>query len=250
MSAAGPEDTVVQLRLEELKPVNNQLTVNVLVYPAESLSDRRFDVLTTDLWVRLSPPNDLGDLNLPERKNPTQVGTTIEAHGDPGNWPFDSYKSEPLSADVFVGSGDDRKRIPARVEVTGSLDGWDASVSHVGDVSESRGTRAARSSSVIVSLHRAKGPLIFDLGIWLVLIRLPTLALLVAIPMALGRRKFLPPFATRYAANLFAIVLLRNILPGAPPPGAWIDQAIVPWVLIALATAVSLYIFAWVRQGV
>lgn len=50
----------------------------------------------------------------------------------------------------------------------------------------------------------------------------------------MGRRKFLPPFATWYAANRFAIVPLRNILPGSPPPGAWIDQAIVQWVLTAL----------------
>jgi Domain of unknown function (DUF4436) len=102
---------------------------------------------------------------------------------------------------------------------------------------------------VVVTLHRAKGPLIFDLGIILVLISLPTLALLVAIPMALGRRKFVPPFATWYAANLFAIVPLRNILPGAPPPGSLIDQALVQWVLLALAAAMALYIFAWVRQG-
>jgi hypothetical protein len=38
----------------------------------------------------------------------------------------------------------------------------------------------------------------------------------------------LPPFATWYAANLFAIVQR---------------------VLIALVTAMSLYICAWVRQG-
>ncbi len=80
----------------------------------------------------------------------------IEAHGDPGNWPFDSYKTELLSADVFVGSGEDRKRIPAQVEVRGSLDGWDASVSHVGDVRESGGPHAD-NSSVVVTLHRAKG---------------------------------------------------------------------------------------------
>jgi len=59
----------------------------------------------------------------------------------------------------------------------------------------------------------------------------------------------LPPFATWFAANLFAIVLLRNILPSAPPPGSWIDHTIVQWVLIALVTAMSLYIVAWIRQG-
>ena len=33
---------------------------------------------------------------------------------------------------------------------------------------------------------------------------------------------------------LFAVIPIRNFLPGAPPPGAWIDQALVLWVLIAL----------------
>ena len=246
LSQAGPDDTVVQIRLEELKPTTNRLTVNVLIYPGESLEDKRFEELKTDIAVRLYPPNDLGDLQYPKGKAPAQVSTTIQAHGDPGTWPFDSYRTEPQSADVFVGSGAERKRIPALVEVTGSMDGWDASVRRNTDSSE---TGSHNNNNAVVTLHRAKGPLIFDLGIIVVLISLPTLALLVAIPMALGRRKFVPPFATWYAANLFAIVPLRNILPGAPPPGSMIDQALVQWVLLALATAMALYIFAWVRQG-
>ena len=172
LSQAGPDDTVVQLRLEELKPVANRLTVNVLIYPGESLEDPRFEELKTDIAVRLYPPNDLGDLQFPKGKAPAQVSTTIQAHGDPGAWPFDSYRTEPLSADVFVGSGAERKRIPALVEVTGSMDGWDASVRRNTDTSE---TGSHNNNSAVVTLHRAKGPLIFDLGIILVLISLPTL---------------------------------------------------------------------------
>jgi hypothetical protein len=249
LSQGGGDATIVQLRLEELKPVANRLTVNVLVYPGISAYDNRYDVLGTNVDVRLYPTSDLGDLHYPKGKAPAQLSTTIEAHGDPGNWPFDSYKTEPLSADAFVGSGDNLKKVPARVEVTGELDGWAVIVNRVKDPAALPTARATDNGNVVITLRRAKGPLIFDLGICLVLISLPTLALLVAIPMALGRRKFLPPFATWYAANLFAIVPLRNILPGAPPPGSWIDQAIVQWVLIALVTAMSLYIFAWVRQG-
>ena len=246
LSQAGPDDTVVQIRLQELKPTTNRLAVNVLIYPGESLYDKRFDELNTDIAVRLYPPNDLGDLQFPKGKAPAQVNTTIEAHGNPGTWPFDSYRTEPQSADVFVGTGAERKRIPAVVQVTGSMDGWDAEVQRNTDKSE---TGSHNTSNVVLTLQRAKGPLIFDLGIIVVLISLPTLALLVAIPMALGRRKFVPPFATWYAANLFAIVPLRNILPGAPPPGSMIDQALVQWVLLALATAMALYIYAWVKQG-
>jgi Domain of unknown function (DUF4436) len=249
LSQGGGDATIVQLRLEELKTVANRLTVNVLVYPGISAYDNRLDVLGTDVGVRLYPTSELGDLHYPKGKAPAQLSTTVQAHGDPGNWPFDSYSTEPISADAFVGSGDNAKKVPARVEVTGELDGWDATVTRVHDPAALPTQRGSDNGNVVITLKRAKGPLIFDLGICLVLISLPTLALLVAIPMALGRRKFLPPFATWYAANLFAIVPLRNILPGAPPPGSWIDQAIVQWVLIALVTAMSLYIFAWVRQG-
>ena len=89
----------------------------------------------------------------------------------------------------------------------------------------------------------------FDLGICLVLISLPVMALYVAIEIVRGKRKFLPPFATWYAAMLFAIVPLRNILPGAPPPGAWIDQALVLWVLLALVVAMALFAVAWHRNS-
>src|SRR6201995_3112434 len=246
LSQAGPDDTVVQIRLQELKPTTNRLAVNVLIYPGESLYDKRFDELNTDIAVRLYPPNDLGDLQFPKGKAPAQVNTTIEAHGNPGSGPFDSNGPEPHSADVFVGTGAERKRIPAVVQVTGSMDGWDAEVQRNTDKSE---TGSHNTSSVVFTLQRAKGPLLFDLAIIFVLVSLPTLALVVAIPMAMGRRKFVPPFATWYAANLFAIVPLRNILPGAPPPGSMIDQALVQWVLLALATAMALYIYSYIRQG-
>jgi hypothetical protein len=239
------EDSVVQVRLEELKTVANRLTVNVLVYPKDSLYDKNFGVLTTDAVVRLYPQNDLGDLQYPVGKAPAQVSTTIEAHGDPGNWPFDSYKTETIAADVFTGSGANREKTAARLEVAGKLDGWDVGVTRVRDAGDST---PDVQDDVIITLQRAKGPLLFDLGLCLILIALPILALIVAIPMALGRTSFLPPFSTWYAAMLFAVVPLRNFFPGSPPPGSWIDQAVVLWVLIALVVAMSLFIVAWWRQ--
>ncbi|HYB81821.1 MAG TPA: DUF4436 domain-containing protein [Mycobacterium sp.] len=245
LSKVEAEDSVVQVRLEKLDTVANRLTVNVLVYPKDSLYDKNFGVLTTDAAVRLYPENDLGDLQYPVGKAPAQVSTTIEAHGDPGNWPFDSYKTETIAADVFTGSGPGREKAPARVEVAGKLDGWDATVTRIHDPDE---PNPDVRDNVIITLQRSKGPLIFDFGICLVLLALPALALWVAIPMALGRTTFLPPFITWYAAMLFAIVPLRNILPGGPPFGSWIDQAIVLWVLIALVVAMSLFLVAWWRQ--
>ena len=245
LSQFHKEDTIVQLSLEELKPVANRLSVNALVYPEDNLYDQNMGVLTSDAAVRLYPDNDLGDLQYPAGKSPARVTTTLEAHGDPGDWPFDSYRTDTIQADVLVGTGENRQYKPARVEVTGELEGWDISVNRVGRDSHD----SDRPDNVVVTVKRAKGPLVFDLGICLVLITLPTLALFVAIQMLTARRQFLPPFSTWYAAMLFAVVPLRNILPGTPPAGSWIDQAVVIWVLIALATALVLYIAAWYRHS-
>lgn len=239
------EDSVVQVHLEKLDTVANRLTVNVLVYPKDSLYDKNFGVLTADAAVRLYPDNDLGDLQYPVGKAPGQVSTSIVAHGDPGNWPFDSYSTETIAADVFTGTGTNREKSPARVEVTGKLDGWDATATRVHDPDDAN---PDLKDNVIITLHRSKGPLIFDVGLCLILIALPILALWVAIPMVLGRTSFLPPFGTWYAGMLFAVVPLRNFFPGSPPPGSWVDQALVLWVLIALVVAMTLFIYAWWRQ--
>jgi hypothetical protein len=239
------DGTVVLMRFEQLHTVANRLDVKVLVMPDDSMINKRLNVLNTDTSVRIFPQNDLGDLQYPVGKLPAQVATTIEAHGDPSDWPFDAYKTDVIQADVLIGSGENRVLKPGRVEVTGKLDGWDIGATRVTrDPSD-----PDRPDDVVIELHRAKGPLVFDLGICLVLITLPTLALFVAIQMLTGRRQFLPPFSTWYAAMLFAVVPLRNILPGTPPAGSWIDQAVVIWVLIALATALVLYIAAWYRHS-
>src|ERR1700723_2120315 len=53
------DDTVVLVRIEELKTVANRLGVKVLVYPQEAMWDPRLDVLKQDTAVRMDPPNDL-----------------------------------------------------------------------------------------------------------------------------------------------------------------------------------------------
>lgn len=239
------DDTVVLIDLEQIHTVGNQLDVKVLVLPEESLLDQRLGVLNTDIAVRLYPAVQVGELRYPEGRTPAAVDATIDATGSTANWPFDSYTTNAISADVIVGSGPAREVIPARVEVSGRLDDWDIYSQRSGPATQSSGA----GDDTTITLRRARGPLAFDLGICLVLVSLPALALFVAIEMLTGRRKFLPPFATWYAAMLFAIVPLRNILPGAPPPGAWVDLGLVLWVLVALVVAMVIYIIAWWRHS-
>jgi hypothetical protein len=47
---------------------------------------------------------------------------------------------------------------------------------------------------------------------------------------------------------LFAVVPLRNALPGSPPFGGWIDMTLVLWVLVVLVISMLLYIMCWWRH--
>lgn len=234
---APAAEPVVSIDLGTLHTASNELEISVLLVAPERFVDPTLGVLNTDIAVRLYPWVDLGELKFPKGQTPGSIDATIEAQGDADSWPFDTYTTKPVTADVLVGSGDDRTVLPAEVRISGQIEGWDVEVQQTD----------AEPPATIVKLSRQRGTLAFDLGICLVLIALPAMALVVAIETIRGKRQFLPPLCTWFAAMLFAVVPLRNILPGAPPPGAWIDQAVVLWVLIALISAMGIYITAWYK---
>lgn len=242
------DDNIVQVTLSELHTVANEIDVKVVVFPSDDHMNNDLNVVNTDIAVRLfiNEVNiDIDDLQTPKGQLPAEISATISAKGDPDKWPFDKYTIGALGADVLVGSGDARTFEPARVVVTGDIDGWDVTSTRSGPATQS----AKDGDYETVTLSRSRGPLAFDVGLCLVLITLPALALFVSIEMLRGRRNFLPPFGTWYAASLFAIIPIRNFMPGAPPPGAWIDQVLVLWVLLALTGAMVLYFAAWWRRS-
>ncbi|MBX9638994.1 MAG: DUF4436 domain-containing protein [Mycobacteriaceae bacterium] len=159
--------------------------------------------------MRFPVQDDMGELTYDLDKAPEPKDTAIEARGEPRNWPLDTYTIDPIRAEWLVGAGEDRHYEAAKIEVDGSADGFDIDVARVAD----------SPNDVAITLKRTRAQRIFDVGMCLVLITLPAVALFVAIQMVTRRRPFLPPFGTWYAAMLFAVVPLRNFLPGLPANG-------------------------------
>ncbi len=237
-------ETVVLLEMASIHPLDNRVETNVLVIPEKKYLDE-FGVLNTDITVRLYPSTDFGEINNPAGHTPQRTTTSMLATGDANRWPFDTYTTKTIVAEVFVGTGDARHYVPSRVEVFGSLYGWDIRA----DRSSSATNPVSEDDNATITFWRSRGPLALIIGICLVLVSLPALALFVAIEMLIGRKKFQPPFGTWFAAMLFSVVPIRSVLPGDPPPGSWVDEAIVLWVLIALAAAMVMYIVAWFKRA-
>lgn len=238
-------ETVVLLEPIVLDPIEDRVDTEVLVIPDKRLMDSEFGVLNTDITVRLYPTTELGELHYPEGKTPELVRTWLWAMGDMNRYPFDTYATDRIYADVLVGSGESRQYLPARVEVTGSLYGWYINYDRGGPSISSAGVADVGT----ITFSRSRGTVALSLGLCLVLVALPPLALYVAIKTARGGKKFQPPLSTWFAAMLFSVVPIRNVFPGDPPPGIWIDESIVLWVLIALVAAMVIYIYAWAKHS-
>jgi Domain of unknown function (DUF4436) len=98
-----------------------------------------------------------------------------------------------------------------------------------------------------VDLQRSASTMMFAIVILCIFVTIAAIGLFVAIQTLRDPRRFQSPMTTWYAAMLFAVVPLRNALPGSPAFGSWIDLTIVLWVLVALVVSMLLYIAAWWR---
>ncbi|MGO4445693.1 DUF4436 family protein [Mycobacterium sp. 2YAF39] len=240
---ASPEtETSVIIRLRQFDTLQNTLSVDVLVHPGRDLLSK--DPQSVDkMAIRLSSWTPSGDLIYLHADVAPDTATTLVAIGDPDNWPFDSYTTDVIGVELFSGTSPQRQPVSAGIIVAGHINGW-----NIGSEAGTVDSPPAPSQTVRLTLERSPAALSFDIGLILVLLALPAAALFVAIQTLAGRTPFLPPVMTWFAAVLFSVIPLRNLLPGAPPAGAWIDQLVVLWVLLAVAAAMIMYVTAWWRS--
>jgi hypothetical protein len=225
------------LTVEEMQSNNSAVVANLAVSPGSALLDPATHRLKEELLLRVR------SAATPTRRSWTKgmlpgvfpVPLTLAGHVE--RWPFDSYGSGPI--EVELSPGGDLQNPPELVPLTfiDHLSGFKASARKVS------GHEAYR-----LNVRRGLSTALFGIVICGVLISIAALALFVAVQTMRNRRKFQPPFLTWYAALLFAVVPLRNALPGVPAFGAWIDVVVVLWVIAALGFSMLLYIVCWWRH--
>jgi Domain of unknown function (DUF4436) len=234
--APDGDETTVTLNVEEIQSNNSVLSANLVVSPGSALLDPQTHHLKEDLGLRVR------SVATPTRRTwtkgmlPGLFPVPLTVAGEVNEWPFDHYSSGPIEVELMRGGSENAvQSVP--VKFVNRLAGWKI---------------AARSTDghgpYRVSLHRSLSAASFGIVIVGILIAIAFVALFVAIQTMRDRRKFQPPMTTWYAAMLFAVVPLRNALPGSPPFGGWIDITIVLWVLVALVVAMLIYIACWWRH--
>ncbi|WP_185981860.1 DUF4436 family protein [Skermania sp. ID1734] len=235
-------ESVLWVSIEDVHTESRTLDANVTFVAGKDLSDSE-GRLKKNLTVDLYPRVRLSEIAFPAGRVPGTVAVELATDGDPASWPFDRYVTEPVYGVVTVEDGAGRSYLSPNTLVTASLSGWRMSARGM-PASPDYGTHAQS-----VTITRSNGTITTGAVLCLLLICVTALGLIVAINTLRGKRPFYPPMVTWFGALVFAVAPLRALLPGTPPPGAWVDRLVVLWVLGGLIVAMAIYVRCWWKAG-
>ncbi|GAA1459059.1 DUF4436 family protein [Williamsia maris] len=230
---------LVYLDINAVSGEDFSLQTRASVYAGADLLDTNGD-LREDLTVEVTPAASASSLTFARGTQLSSQPVTLYADGDIRDWPFDTYRAPSLTVRVFAGSGDTRTAVPTEVAVTDSMSSWAVDTT---DTDEGPG------EALDVHVSRTGATIAFGLAMCVVLAILPICTLFVSIQTLRRRKQFLPPIVTWFAVMLFAVLPIRNLFPGSPPIGSWVDYTVVLWVVMGLALSLVFYVTAWWRQG-
>ena len=252
-----PGGVLVSLTTRSVDPVAQTMTLQLRLELDRTLDSEGFDAgfgaQTPNRTITVSllsqddtEPVDQLDLSFARGEQAASRPVVLLFSGHIRDWPFDIYRNHLM---VFASAGTDA--LPVDVSFSGGIQNWTLSADPSPGSTPPGSAAAAGVKARLydLSFDRALGTILFGFAVVLVLIMLPVLGLTVALACYRGRRRLEPAFLGWIAALLFATVPLRNFLPGSPPPGSWVDVAVVLWVLIGLTVALGFSVRVWWRDS-
>jgi hypothetical protein len=240
-----PADGVrVVLRANDVDDSGQRLVLDVDLDPADALMSGGGITLAEPVTIVIDPSGSSREVTFEKGRVPAIVQVPIVLDGDIRDWPFDRY-DVTFVVGAFAGTGEEVRSLDTTTEMTGHVQGWRLTFGST----PSPGFNGGSLTFGTASLRRSGDTLVFAAILLGVLVALPVLACFVAARTYFGRRDVQPTLLSWMGAMLFAVIPLRNFLPGSPPPGAWVDAVVVLWVIVALVAALGLYVLAWRQQS-
>lgn len=227
------------------------MTGLMYVLPGPDLVDES-GRLKQDLAIDAYPVLGPGSVTFEAGQTPMPMNLAVSAEGNVRDYPFDTYEAVIVSTvSTRPSAGAPWTRVPVAVGAQGELGGW--VLSFEAPSSTRLGGEEVKTADgygiQVMGARRAVSTIAVALLLLLLMVLLAVMAALVARAAALRLRRVEPSLAGWMGAMLFALIPLRNFLPGAPPLGSWIDVLVFFWVEIVIMVALAVYVAAWLRDG-
>jgi hypothetical protein len=226
-------------------------TISGVLYitPGDDLTDDD-GRLTKELSIDIMPTLGAGSTVFKPGQSIATMNVVLNAEGHVRNYPFDTLKTEVISAaSVRDGSSSPWIPIPISTGASGELTGWNISLITPDSITLEGETFKTEDyyGIKVLELRRAESTISIALIVLFLMVLLAAFAVFVVVAYVRDRKKFEVGLTGWMGAMLFALIPLRNFLPGAPPLGSWIDILIVFWVQIVIMASLAWYVGRWLR---
>ena len=241
-SSPGITVTIQPLSLEAAQNTMTARLVFNTVGPDYVSKDSETLAQNTRITVSTTEGNQ--EFYYPQGSHLGAAQVILGADGSVSSYPFDTYES-----DLYVRAESVQREsgggwtvngpIPVGTFGSGGLSGW--------DVALDMPTAMEDGAQVSMTVVRAFSTKLFAIVLLVTMTALAVIALFVALLVSSGRRRMEVALLGWLGSLLFALPLLRNSLPNAPPIGASIDILLFLWVLLAAMAAMILSAITWTR---
>lgn len=228
-----------------LDPKLSQATIHLAFLDNDgSLTDNDGRLLE-NTRVLIESGTDTEELRFAAGSVPGQTDVTVWLDGELATYPFDSYTGAlSVLADTYERNADGNfvstGSVFTAMTAHGGVNGWDTTV----DIA-----MTPASAQAALGFSRAFSSQIFAVMLLVLAVLLALSALAVGLFVNSGRRRMETAIMSWTAALLFALPLLRNFMPNAPPIGASIDIYVYLWVMVGTVIGALLAVSAWFKHA-
>jgi hypothetical protein len=240
---AGPA-LDVYLDVTAIEPVRQSMDLRLDVATGSAAHGRQyFGRLDRDVELRVSDGEAERDFQLRRGEPLTSAVFVTGLEGAVAGYPFDRYATTiELSATVLSGATA-RPALPIRARVWAGVPGWRVDVTNV----ESSG--ANRELKLAVQSYRPAPLVFFVCVIYGLMVLVAVCAAAIGGLTFIGIRRLEVTLAGALTGMVFALPILRNAVPGAPPLGVNADVFILLWAEVAVLCGLTLFVTAWIQRG-
>ena len=243
-SAAGP---IPQIYIEpvSIDALNNTMRVRISFAPSGTLYGERLAPTQRRLRLVITHDTAVEEIGIEANARPPTATFGVDLNdGSVADFPFDSYRAN-LRVKLFedaIAAVDEAKPLPAKITVWEGVLGFSLrSTEHPGSV--------PGEVRLSIEIRRSGAFALFALATYGAMIVLGCCALAIGLITFVGARRAEAPLIGGIAAIAFAMPVLRNALPGAPPLGVRADMFVFLWTEVAAVIGLALVTLDWARTG-
>jgi len=195
---------------------------------------------TTTSVLRAGAPPGFGTVTVP-----------VSLDGTAADYPFDVFEGQFIIGayqEAAAGSEDSAPTaIPVTMDAAGGLYGWTTTIDLPAGATLAPAQQWDLTGIMTLSFERTFTTRLFALVLLTLMGLVAAASLYTSVLVAAFRRPMEAIMLAWTASIVFALPVLRNALPGAPPIGAAIDVFLFFWALLAAMAALVLATVTWLR---